>query len=790
MMKHNALAAGLALAAIGAVAWACGPEFPTQLLDDRAGTLKAAPQNTFTFEAQHLLPGADALEAVETPRWGDAPVRPDLPAGQAARVKSVMGSASGSAAYAAGEGLPEDVRRYTAGAVDYTLATAACPPTPDDNDSGEPTEHPVCTTFDTVSLDAAQASFEQVLALPPEQSKARGAWAAYMLGKVQALRAIKAAGTPAFAGAREAAAKAFQQTRARVLAGATDAQGLGVASFGEEARLSLFVDKMLCGWVAFARNDACTADVAPADLKHAIALYAAQAGHGSGQAVDSLSAIAASVLSNDGQAAAIIDGPVSQRLLVAYALARVAPQTGDGKPMPALTQLVDAILANGTDKVASADRLASLSYELGRYDDAEKLLAKADGPLASWVRAKLALRKGDRAAAADAYAAAAKAFPKADDPKAPLEAGNVHLLMGERGVLALSRGEYTEAMTRLYEAAKAVGGDGNTYEELSGSGIGYGNDAAYVAERVLTVDELKTFVDGHAPAYSPAPAANDQRSAYATTGIDDRLRYLLARRLMRAGRYDDAYPYFPAAGDKRFGDVDLAARAKAYADAIHESDSAWTDIGKAQARYAAAKIARDDGMELLGYEQSPDFFDNGGSYQGGSGQTAESLKGPDVTDGERQRFNASVSSPDYRLHYRYLAADKAVSAADLLPPRSQAFAATLCQATHWMLEGPPDYNQAADGEEGKAPNERQRRAGQYYERYVKQGPYVEWAGDFGWSCEEPDFDRARTLKRAHQAAAVKHVIRRWLPLEIGLGLAVVGGLAWVVIRRRRGRIAP
>lgn len=789
MMKHNALAAGLALAAIGAVAWACGPDFPTQLLDDRAGTLKAAPQNTFDFEAQHLLPSSDALEAVETPRWGDAPERPDLSAELAARVKTAMGAATGSAAYAAADGLPEDVRRYVAGAVDYRRATADCPPAAE-SDTGEATERPVCTTFDASALDAAQASFEQVLALPVEQAKARGAWAAYMLGEVQALRAAKAAGTPAFAASRDAAAKAFQLTRARVLAGASDAQGLGVASFGEEARLSLFVDKTLCGWAAFTRNDECASEVTPADLKHAIALYAAQAGHGSGQAVDSLAAIAAAVLSNDGQAAAIIDGPVSQRLLVAYALARVAPQTSDGKPLPALAQLVDAILANGSDKVASADRLASLAYELGRYDDAEKLLAKTDGPLASWVRAKLALRKGDRAAAANAYAEAAKAFPKADDPKASLEAGNIHLLMGERGVLALSRGEYVEAMTRLYEAAKAVGGDGNTYEELSGSGIGYGSDAAYVAERVLTVDELKTFVDEHAPAYSPAPAAKDDRSAYATTGVDDHLRYLLARRLMRVGRYDDAYRYFPAAGDRRFGDVDLAARAKAYADAVHEGDSAWTDIGKAQARYAAAKIAREDGMEILGYEQSPDYFDNGGSYQGGSGQSAESLKGPEVTDGERQRFKDSVAQPDYRLHYRYLAADRAAAAADLLPPRSQAFAATLCQATHWMLEGPPDYNQAADGEEGKAPNERQRRARLYYDRYVKQGPYVEWADDFGWSCEEPDFDRARTLKRAQQVAAVKHVIRRWLPLEIGVALVALGGLAWLLVRRRRRRIAP
>ncbi|MCY0506101.1 hypothetical protein OVV80_27370, partial [Klebsiella pneumoniae] len=82
-------------------------------------------------------------------------------------------------------------------------------------------------------------------------------------------------------------------------------------------------------------------------------------------------------------------------------------QTADGKPEPVLVTLVEALAKVAPDKVASADRLASLNYQLGRYDDAERLVAKADGPLAAWVRAKLALRKGDRDAAARAYAEAA-----------------------------------------------------------------------------------------------------------------------------------------------------------------------------------------------------------------------------------------------------------------------------------------------------------------------------------------------------------------------------------------------
>jgi hypothetical protein len=258
---------------------------------------------------------------------------------------------------------------------------------------------------------------------------------------------------------------------------------------------------------------------------------------------------------------------------------------------------------------------------------------------------------------------------------------------------------------------------------------------------------------------------------------------------MRAGRFDDAQAYFAQGVDARFSDVDLRAKAKAYAADVHDGDHAWTDIGKAEARYAAAKIARDNGMELFGFEQGPDYGDNGGGYQGGSGQSAETLKGDLVTAGEHQRFNDSAAQPDRRFHYRYLAADRAVSAADLLPPRSQAFAASLCMATHWMLEGPPDYNEATDGDATKPLNERQRRAQAYYARYVKQGPYVEWADSFGWNCEEPDFASARELQRAQQIKAVKHAIRKYLPVEIAVLVLAVAGLVFLVIRRRRRPLA-
>ncbi|WP_109124844.1 hypothetical protein [Dyella sp. C11] len=812
MLKRQGIVAALVVGLAGAVAWACGPMFPNQLLDERAATLKYVPQNSFAFEAMHLLPATDKLQSQESPRYGDGAKDDDaeakslgVSASQLSRIKTLRALDHGDAAYDQGKDLPEDLRAYTAGAVDYTRG----------------------------DTDKAATRFEQVLALPTAQSSLRSVWAAYMLGRIHAQQANEHASDPdAFQRERAAAAKAFQLARTRAVDGASDTQGLAVDSFGEEARLYLYSHGKQCTWAdlygvaeqdsgngtadeAGERNpgfDAkCAEGISADDFKRAITLYAAQAGHGSDGAVNSLAAVADFSMRHPTLMGALIDNASSQRLLVAYALARMDGPSYDttsasprNKIDARLPALVDAIEKRGVDEVQAADRLASLAYEVGHYDLAARLVNKSSGPMAEWVRAKLALQKGDLAAANAAYAAAVKAFPKVDDPHAVVEPSNTHLITGEQGVLALARGEYVEAMGHLYDAAQAVGGDGNDYNAIdegvdAGMGIGYANDASYMAERVLTVDELKSFVDARAPA-SPAPSQDKQADGdgRGQLPLADNLRWLLARRLMRAARYDEARAYFPKDDDPRVAATDdsgktqpsnLRTKAAAYATALRDSKHAWSDISKAQALYTASVIAREDGMEILGYEQGPDFSDNGGSFQGGSGQAPKSLKQAYVTDGERQRYADSVAKPDYRFHYRYVAADEANQAADLLPPRSQAFAAVLCKAAGWMLEGPPDYEdhyQFYGDAAPSQPSERMRRATTLYQRYVKQGPYVAWAEDFGSNCEEPDFDRARALKRAQQVAEVRHVARRYFPHALAAcGLVVVAMAIWLVRRRRR-----
>ena len=230
MFKRTWIAVAVTAGLAGAMAWACGPMFPNQLLDRRGATLRYVPQNSFAFEAQHLLPATDTLVGVEPPPYDDGPDKKTdayqasslgVTVAQLARINALRALDTGGDAYAQGQDLPEDLRLYTAGALDFGKG----------------------------DLDKAATRFGQVLALPAEQSKLRAVWAAYMLGRIHAARANAAASDAGlFARERNAAAKAFELARRLALKGDSDTQGLAVASFGEEARLWLYDHGRQCRW--------------------------------------------------------------------------------------------------------------------------------------------------------------------------------------------------------------------------------------------------------------------------------------------------------------------------------------------------------------------------------------------------------------------------------------------------------------------------------------------------------------------------------------------------------------
>ncbi|MFW7267699.1 hypothetical protein ACMAUO_06970 [Gluconacetobacter sp. Hr-1-5] len=747
-IRRHALAFALSSAAGISLVLACGMDFPNQLLDDREGTLKSTPTTSFAYEASHLVVPDDALRITRPAPRTAQPTEPDstppepgmeaLTRLQQNRVTMMRDAIDGESAYNHGDGIPPAIRLYTAGTVDYALTRKGI--------AGDYAEH-------------ARQHFQAVLNLPDGQGLSRAVWAAYMLGRLQQDR-LFATGN---ADAREAAAHAFAQARALARQDAPDPLSLAVASYGEQARSYLMDGQTACGWKAFLASAPCADHIEAANLKHAVTLYAEQAARGSASGVTSLQLIAAWAMADPRRAQRLIDDPIGQKLLVAYALARTgdiinddpgtasdynAPDLGglgyhdaargprgNGcpyctairtiRPNPAIVTLVDAIHARGLDHIAQADRLAALAYRGGRYDLARTLATMQPSPLSHWVLAKLAIQRGDLAAASRDYAKAAKGFPTLRDDLAPEEISRLH---AEQGVLTLSRGQYVAAFDCLYTAAVGAG---------SRSGVAF--DAAYVAERVLTTDELRHYVDTHIPAtYGPA-------TPWAAPPEPDTIRMILARRLVRAGRVTESLLYFPEENDLRYASegkpTPFRTWAETYGDALHDAQHRWTKVGRAQAWFTAATIARTHGMEIMGTEQDPDYAVFHGGFTMGAGRTvavlsppdnqltipitrkartAAALPGPFVTEGERTRFAASEAAPYRRFHYRAIAVDQAENAADLLPPRSQAFAAVLCQAAGWGAGADADL----------------------YHRYVRQGAAVPFARDFGRRCAAPDFQSA------------------------------------------------
>ena len=785
MRSSRLLVAGLlGCAAVGAVL-ACGPDFPWQLLDDRVMTLKSTPANDFYYELPKLLtkPG-DSLKPVEAYRdtFKVAEYQDDndeidasmdaqrttaeeqgLDTSQLAALHAMRAAADADKAYAAGASLSPAVRQYTAGAV----------------------------AFHKKDIAHAKERFLAVLALPADECTSRATWAAYMLGRVYA------------AGDDEAdAAKYFAMTRSLALQGQPDPLGLAVASYNEEAGMHYRAAEAL---VQGGKLPPAEASAFGREMTQAANLYAEAQTRGSVWSWNSLLWLAGEVLAEPVRVEPSASDPFMQRLLVAYVLARVSDEGsgedfidwhhprdaagGDGKVTldPSVAALVAALDKHPVSQALGKDNLAALMYRVGRYDLAGQLVADSTTPMAYWVKAKLAIQKGDLAAAAADYSHAVKAF---DTTKSGLTDYNATLIQGEDGVLSLARGDYLDAMTKLYE-------HGDTYW----------GDVAYLAERVLTVDELKRFVDGHASLPQAAPAGGTQaavaQAGWVPYGPAVNLRDLLARRLVRAGRFQEALSYFSQPADdwpQHPGAAVVQHAVSDYSKALDAAhDKGASDAQRAQSLYAAALLAKHLGMDMMGTETAPDYYVTGGAFDDGWGQTA--LGDQYVTDGERKRFSESAIEPDKRFHYRYIALDQIEQAAALVPKHSEAYAALLCTASGWMIH--------TVGE--------QERVKELYVQYEKYGALVPWAKAYGSDCPTPDFsETAADVATKEAAITAKHAAdrkayaaqvaaqaafqkspylrarrfvwrHRWAFLS-GLGVLLLAGGAigaWVMLKRRR-----
>lgn len=704
MLKFNK-ALLLSCMTLAGSALACGPDFPMMLSSDRAQTFAVLPEPVFLVEVQSLaatVPDFSALIAkpqavvfedsydYQNDRWVSATEQAEqqlLSKEHAKLVQQMRQSATVQQALSVGEALPAELRFYTAAAVAFA-------------------QH---------DYQQAIELFRQVLALPLEQQQQRRSWALYSLGRALLQQNTQTSEVSAL----------YSQLQQEVAAGLADPLQLAVASLGEQAKLA----KQQGDWAT------------------AIGLYAAQSRWSESGRASLLLLSKELAAMPDPQLIALVQIPAVAALLSRYlmtqfsALSYMEPEQLQ-RLLIVLNQVADIQLKNAT-------QLATVAYQQGQFDLVKQLLPHLDqSPQAWWLQAKMALKAGDTAKAVEFYAKASKAFspeslqasilPAQQDPYAKpsvkeLQEQHYCRIQAEHGILELSRGDYLQAIALLTAA-----------------GSEYWQDTAYIAERVLTLDELKSFAAQHPVTVVPEKS---EWHYFGDTKVEVLLHHLTARRLMRAGQYQQAQAYFI--------DPELKQLAKQYQQHAEKAVGSWTDNAKAQALFEQAKLARAHGLELLGFELAPDYQVFYGQFE----PYEFDAKTPALAAAEIQRVKSSASTYSNRFHYRQLAAELSAEAAQLVPHNSQAFAATLCHSTKWLLVRQPELAQG------------------YYQKYLQQGPYVSWGAEFGQNCPEPDFAAAKKRQHHNLELQLRQMLRPFKWLLLTLVLAGVGVMGWFSIKR-------
>lgn len=659
--------------------WACGPFFPHWLLGPER-LLTPAPEGLLRHEIERLKM-AESPRAVpandpwaQTSEAGVADLRKALE-----RVRLPDGVLNHSiAAYTK---VRDALSKYASAVTVFENVSEPLDPA-EEMGGGEPSEPPVfprglqvperipfefgdylrgAIAYHQGDLEAAISTWEALLQRPEDERRFRSTWAAFMLGKTH-LRAKRPA----------EAVRWFERTRE--IAGQkdfVDSLGLAAASLGWEAR---------------AERD-------QGHFDKALALYARQGKGGDSTAMSSLRFVARQALKAGPEALAPIARsaearPVMTAFLVSdakapwemYQLEEEGNETGR---TPRIKSHVAAWLAAlqkaGVKDVDGADRIAWAAYQGGDFAAARQWLDRApgDAPMTRWIRARLLLRDGKLAEAQKLLDQTAATLP---DPQLTQDELDFHsewaeggkiatpsLASSESAVLLTTQGKYVEALDRFLKS-------------------GFWVDAAHIAEQVLTVDELKAYVDAHWPASLVKDLPEEEWFSYnegletaPSNHIAHDLRNLLGRRLARAGRLGEAQPYLPAEMETSLGSLREAL--------LHTEEPGQPDGRRAAAYFRAACVTRKQGLELLGTELDPDWYLFEGQYEMNyRKEMAARAENPHLKPGpgELEKTERTRPEPDKRFHYRYRAAELARKAADLLPDGSDQKARYLATAGTWL----------------------------------------------------------------------------------------------------------
>jgi tetratricopeptide (TPR) repeat protein len=490
------VALSLAVLLAGTVLWACGPYFSNFILGSDDLVLDG-PTGLLRAELAHLGPaGAVPFKAVPPPD-GDPAVQTantDL-----AEIEEIL----------KGLGTPPDRTRELVDEVRSLRADFATPEVP----AGLPPDVTLylkgAIAWHGGEYVEAEDAWTSLLALPEAQRRHRSTWAAYMLGRY-ALDGEEP----------EEAVRFFRLTRELAAKGFADSLGLAAASLGWEAKIEL-------------------------DQGHpekALVLYQRQGAAGDETAANSVAFVSSGLLASDepGALDRVVRDPEARAVLTSYVVSRATDSA---------EAWLKALDAAGVRDQAGADRIAWAAYLAGDFKQAAAWLDRAQesSPIARWVRARLLLRDGKLDEARELLAGVARDLPETGLTMDEAfyfasESGEVLLApqraAGEEAVIRVVRKDFTGALDELLRA-------------------GYWIDSAYLAEQVLTADELKAYVDATWPAElaaRPEPPSDDEDewepmlsggyTSPSPESLAGDIRYLLGRRLA----WSRSRPISPPAG--------------------------------------------------------------------------------------------------------------------------------------------------------------------------------------------------------------------------------------------------
>jgi hypothetical protein len=535
--------------------------------------------------------------------------------------------------------------------------------------------------------DEARKAWEDLLKRPEQDRHYRTVWAAFMLGKL----GLK---TNDF----QSASQWFERTREFAKAGFADSLGLAAESYGWQGRAEWKQEHPEKAAPLFLTQLALGDPSAVVSLKALIPDREPVEGMlNYGPEADERRAWDDQQKKNEEQKEisklkSAAQDPLLRRLVTVHILATASspdlyPSDSEAAPVNRCARWLEIIKQAHLDRIEDAEYLGWVAYNNGDYKGAAHWLelSKGDSGAALWLRAKLQRRAGKLAEAAKTMAQAVESLgtapayiPTGDSdekwteydyfPEGP-DWGWGQSAHGDLGGLRLARGDFVQALDTLFK--------GHLW-----------NDAAFVAERVLTTKELKQYVD--ALPETPPPKEGEDYNA--------KLRYLLGRRLVRENRYAEAGPYMSPPYDKV-----LEKYVKGMKDGANEKLS---KTERAHAWFTAAWLARYDGMELMGTEVAPDAFVDSGafefpdlakqrrsgfyqqiSYDKDGNEQKKNVPIPlKASQKEIQRLTTNHIEPDIRFHYRLIAGALAIKAAALLPDNSEELADVVNQAGLWVKD--------------------------------------------------------------------------------------------------------